>query len=106
MIVAARHPELVDAFALICPGTSSHGSAFPRRERLEIAWAFLTNRRKTFPIPLSDPALFTASSGGPGIHRRRPAQPPRRRRPGCWPPASSSIGWSREHPPGSTSLPC
>jgi alpha-beta hydrolase superfamily lysophospholipase len=35
-----------------------------RRERWQIAWAFLTNRRKTFPIPLSDPALFTASREG------------------------------------------
>ncbi len=34
------------------------------RSALEIAWAFLTNRRKTFPIPLSDPALFTANPEG------------------------------------------
>jgi alpha-beta hydrolase superfamily lysophospholipase len=31
---------------------------------LEVAWAFLFNRRKTFPIPLSDPALFTANPQG------------------------------------------
>ena len=31
---------------------------------MRIAWAFLSNRRKTFPIPLSDPALFTASASG------------------------------------------
>ena len=35
-----------------------------RAERLHIALAWFTNRRKTFPIPLSDPALFTASSEG------------------------------------------
>ena len=29
-----------------------------------IAWAWLTDRRKTFPIPLSDPALFTANPEG------------------------------------------
>src|SRR5262249_2378388 len=29
--------------------------------QLRIFWAFLTNRRKMFAIPLSDPALFTAS---------------------------------------------
>ena len=31
---------------------------------MEIALAWLTNRRKTFPIPLSDPALFTDSPEG------------------------------------------
>ena len=63
MITAAEHPELVDALALICPGL------LPRvgvslGEKLRIAWAMLTNRRKTFPIPLSDPALFTANPEG------------------------------------------
>jgi alpha-beta hydrolase superfamily lysophospholipase len=36
----------------------------PRAERLRIAWAYFTNRRKTFEIPLSDPALFTAYPAG------------------------------------------
>jgi alpha-beta hydrolase superfamily lysophospholipase len=63
VITAARHPELVDLLALICPGLQ------PRVrvsfwERLSIAAAFLSNRRKTFPIPLSDPALFTANPDG------------------------------------------
>jgi acylglycerol lipase len=62
-IVAARHPELVDAIALICPGLHPRVGV-SRKERLQIAWAFLTNRRKTFPIPLSDPALFTANLEG------------------------------------------
>jgi alpha-beta hydrolase superfamily lysophospholipase len=31
------------------------------KERLAILLAFLTNRRKRFPIPLSDPALFTSN---------------------------------------------
>ena len=30
-------------------------------EKFQIAWALFTNRRKMFPIPLSDPALFTAN---------------------------------------------
>jgi alpha-beta hydrolase superfamily lysophospholipase len=60
LITAARHPELVDGIALICPGLLPRvGVSF--REKLKIAWALLTNRRKLFPIPLSDPALFTAN---------------------------------------------
>jgi acylglycerol lipase len=62
-IVAGRHPELVDALALICPGLHPRVGV-SRKERLQIAWAFLTDRRKTFPIPLSDPSLFTASPEG------------------------------------------
>ncbi len=62
-IIAARHPELVDGVALICPGLHPRVGV-SRKERLQIAWAFLTNRRKTFPIPLSDPALFTANPEG------------------------------------------
>jgi acylglycerol lipase len=62
-IAAARRPELVDAIALICPGLHPR-IGVSRKERLQIAWAFLTNRRKTFPIPLSDPALFTANPEG------------------------------------------
>jgi alpha-beta hydrolase superfamily lysophospholipase len=59
VIEAVRHPELVDGIALVCPGL------LPRvgvslREKLQITWAALVDRRKTFPIPLTDPALFTA----------------------------------------------
>jgi acylglycerol lipase len=63
MIAAARYPKLVDAVALICPGLHPR-MGVTRKEQLQIAWAFLTNRRKSFPIPLSDPALFTASPEG------------------------------------------
>jgi acylglycerol lipase len=63
VITAARKPKLVDAIALICPGLHPRVGV-TRRERLQIAWAFLTNRRKMFPIPLSDPALFTANPKG------------------------------------------
>jgi alpha-beta hydrolase superfamily lysophospholipase len=63
VILAARHPELVDAVALICPGLHPRVGV-SARERLGIAWALLTNRRKKFPIPLSDPALFTDSPEG------------------------------------------
>ncbi len=63
MIAAARYPKLVAAVALICPGLHPRVGV-SRLERLKVFWAFLTNRRKTFDIPLSDPALFTASPEG------------------------------------------
>ena len=63
MIAAARHPELVDALALVCPGLHPR-VGISRAEVLAIVWAFITNRRKTFPIPLSNPALFTANPDG------------------------------------------
>jgi alpha-beta hydrolase superfamily lysophospholipase len=58
VITTARHPALVDGLALVCPGL------LPRvgvsiREKFRIALAAVTNPRKTFLIPLSDPALFT-----------------------------------------------
>jgi alpha-beta hydrolase superfamily lysophospholipase len=62
-ITAARRPELVDALALICPGLHPRVDV-SRSERLRIALAFFTNRRRRFPIPLADPALFTASPEG------------------------------------------
>jgi alpha-beta hydrolase superfamily lysophospholipase len=36
----------------------------PLGERLRIALAYFTNRHKRFPIPLSDPALFTGNPRG------------------------------------------
>ena len=63
VIAAGRNPELVNALALICPGLHPRVGV-SRRERLGIAWAFFTNRRKNFAIPLSDPALFTDSLEG------------------------------------------
>lgn len=60
VIAAAQHPELVDGLALICPGLLPRVGV-SRTEKFQIAWAMLTNRHKTFPIPLSDPALFTAN---------------------------------------------
>ncbi|MFO0910902.1 MAG: alpha/beta fold hydrolase [Isosphaeraceae bacterium] len=63
VVTAADHPEKVDAVGLICPGLHPRVGV-TRGERLRIAWAFFTNRRKTFPIPLSDPALFTAYPAG------------------------------------------
>lgn len=63
VIAAGRSPEHVDALALICPGLQPRVGV-SRLERLRIAWAWFTDRRKPFAIPLSDPALFTASQEG------------------------------------------
>jgi acylglycerol lipase len=63
VVAAGKHPERVDALALICPGLHPRVDV-SSRQRLAIGWAVLTNRRKTFPIPLGDPALFTANPTG------------------------------------------
>jgi alpha-beta hydrolase superfamily lysophospholipase len=63
VIAAARHPELVEAIALVCPGLQPRVGV-SGKEKLQIAWSLLANPRRTFPIPLSDPALFTASPEG------------------------------------------
>ncbi|WP_435005997.1 alpha/beta fold hydrolase [Tundrisphaera lichenicola] len=60
---AARQPGLVDALALICPGLHPRVGV-SRKERWQIALANFVHPRKTFPIPLSDPALFTSSHEG------------------------------------------
>jgi alpha-beta hydrolase superfamily lysophospholipase len=63
VITAAYEPTLVDALALLCPGLQPRVGVSPG-ERFAIGWAYLTNRHKTFPIPLSDPELFTATPEG------------------------------------------
>ncbi len=71
MLTAARRPDLVDALALICPGLEPQvGVTFG--EKVRIARAVFTNRRKTFPIPLADPALFTDDPGGQEFIRNDP----------------------------------
>jgi pimeloyl-ACP methyl ester carboxylesterase len=55
-----RHPNLVDGLALLCPGF------FPQVRSNLLTWLrVLRSRlfapRRLFPIPLNDPALFTAS---------------------------------------------
>jgi acylglycerol lipase len=63
VVAAARLPKLVGAVALICPGLHPKVGV-SRLDQVKVFWAFLTNRRKTFEIPLSDPGLFTASPAG------------------------------------------
>jgi alpha-beta hydrolase superfamily lysophospholipase len=55
-----RPPGLVDGLALLCPGFCPRVGP-ERKERLAILWARLTAPRRLFPVPLSDPQLFTAT---------------------------------------------
>ena len=53
-----RHPGLVDALALLCPGFFAQVRP-PLGQRLRILLARLFRPRRLFPIPLNDPELFT-----------------------------------------------
>ena len=53
-------PGLMDGVALLCPGFRPRVSLSPG-ERWAVVWARLTAPKRTFPIPLSDPTLFTAT---------------------------------------------
>ena len=58
--VEKRQPGLMDGVALLCPGF------YPRvslsvREKAAVVWARLTRPTRIFPIPLSDPPLFTST---------------------------------------------
>jgi alpha-beta hydrolase superfamily lysophospholipase len=55
-----RHPGLCDGLALLCPGFCPQVRP-SRKERLGIVWSRLTSPRRLFPVPLSDPQLFTAT---------------------------------------------
>jgi alpha-beta hydrolase superfamily lysophospholipase len=55
-----RRPGLADGLALLCPGFAARvRPAF--RERVAILWSYLVAPTRLFPVPLDDPALFTAS---------------------------------------------
>jgi alpha-beta hydrolase superfamily lysophospholipase len=60
-----RHPGLTDGLALLCPGFCPRVGP-SRRERLAILWTRLVAPGRPFPVPLSDPELFTATP-----HRQR-----------------------------------
>jgi alpha-beta hydrolase superfamily lysophospholipase len=55
-----RHPGLVDGLALLCPGFRPRVGP-SRKERFAILWSRLTSPHRLFPVPLSDPQLFTAT---------------------------------------------
>ena len=58
--VEKHRPGLMDGIALLCPGFRPRVSLSPG-EKWAVAWARLTRPTRTFPVPLSDPALFTAT---------------------------------------------
>lgn len=55
-----RHPGLIDGLALFCPGLAPKVQP-PLLSRISIAACGLVKPRQPFAVPLSDPALFTAS---------------------------------------------
>jgi alpha-beta hydrolase superfamily lysophospholipase len=55
-----RHPGRVNGLVLACPGFCPKVRP-PLMQRLGILWSRLVAPRRFFPVPLSDPALFTAS---------------------------------------------
>jgi len=63
VITAADHPDLVDALALICPGLRPRVGV-STMDKIKITLAYAFNRRRTFPLPLGDPELFTDSPEG------------------------------------------
>jgi alpha-beta hydrolase superfamily lysophospholipase len=66
-----RHPGLFDALALLCPGFCPRvGPTW--RQRLAILGARLVAPARRFPIPLSDPELFTATPRWLEFLRRDP----------------------------------
>jgi alpha-beta hydrolase superfamily lysophospholipase len=55
-----RAPGLAEGVALLCPGLFPKVRP-PFLQRLRIVWSRLVAPRRLFPIPLSDPELFTAT---------------------------------------------
>ncbi len=60
VVTAAYEPSLVQGLILICPGLAPR-VGFRFVEKLRILSSYLTKPTMQFPIPLADPALFTAS---------------------------------------------
>ena len=58
--VEKYRPGLMDGIALLCPGFRPRVS-LSMREKWGVVWARLIRPTRTFPVPLSDPALFTAT---------------------------------------------
>lgn len=63
VLAASQYAGKMQALALLCPGLQPRVGV-SRLERLQITLAYFMKRRKMFRIPLSDPALFTASASG------------------------------------------
>jgi alpha-beta hydrolase superfamily lysophospholipase len=58
--VEKLRPGLIDGLALLCPGFYPRVS-LSLGEKAAVVWARLTRPTRLFPIPLSDPQLFTAT---------------------------------------------
>jgi alpha-beta hydrolase superfamily lysophospholipase len=58
--VQKYRPGLIDAVALLCPGFCPRVS-LTLWEKLRVVWARATRPTRLFPVPLSDPTLFTAT---------------------------------------------
>jgi acylglycerol lipase len=58
--VEKRQPGLTDGVALLCPGFYPRVS-LSLREKTAVVWARLMRPTRLFPIPLSDPQLFTST---------------------------------------------
>lgn len=56
-----RHPGLIDALALLCPGLFAKVGV-PFRQKLRIAFSRFIKPTRLFPIPLSEPDLFTENA--------------------------------------------
>jgi alpha-beta hydrolase superfamily lysophospholipase len=63
VLASAERRVQVDGLALLCPGLHPRVGV-TRRQKLGVAVALLTGQaaRRTLPIPLADPALFTANA--------------------------------------------
>jgi alpha-beta hydrolase superfamily lysophospholipase len=58
--VEKRQPGFTDGVALLCPGFYPRVS-LSLREKAAVVWARLIRPTRLFPIPLSDPKLFTST---------------------------------------------
>lgn len=67
-----RHPGLVDGMILLCPGFFALVRP-PLGQRLAILATRLWRPEQLFPIPLNDPALFTATPRWLGFLRTDPS---------------------------------
>lgn len=60
LALARQDRRSVASITLVAPGLFPQVD-LPFRDKLRVAWAALVARRRRFPIPLDDPALFTAN---------------------------------------------
>ena len=96
-------PEIVDALALICPGLHPRVGV-TRASARGSPWPISRTAASGFPVPLADPALFTAHPAGQAFIAADPLGLARRP-PACSRSARSSIGRSRAPAQGASAGP-